>query len=126
MQNVEDGSQTINVTAAGYADKTSNVTVSSESHSFTITMTPIIYDFTSYDSEEKTTEWGTGTAQATGVTSGDYTQIKVLSNTPQEAFVNQTFYILTAAETDGTTAYQLYSDAGTTGTGIYVTINVHE
>ena len=119
---VSEGSVSVTVSATGYNTKTESISVDSTHTSFTISLTPIIYSFTSYDSATKDTEYGTGTAQATGVTSGDYAQIKVLTNSV-DGFEGNTYYILADAETDGTTAYQLFEDAGTTGTGIYVTIS---
>lgn len=83
--------------------------------------TPTIYYFTSYDDAEKTTEYATGTARTTGVTSGDYSQIKVLTNSV-EGFVGNKYYIPTDAKTDGT-VYELFTDAGTTSAEIFVTIS---
>ena len=80
-----------------------------------------VYSFTSYSDAEKTTEWGQGTVETTGVTENGYTQVKVLTNSTDQSFVNQLVYIISTAKTDGTT-YQLYSDAGTTALGIYVTV----
>ena len=84
-----------------------------------------VYDFTSYDSETKDTEYATGTAQPTGNTNNGFSEIEVLTNS-EESFVGNKYYITSDANADGETAYQLFSDAGVTGTGIYVTISVHE
>lgn len=81
----------------------------------------IVYSFISYNDDKKTTEWGQGTVETTGITENGYTQVKVLTNSTDQSFVNQLFYIISTAKTDGT-VYQLYSDAGTTALGIYVTI----
>lgn len=49
--------------------------------------------------------------------------MKVLTNTSQDqSWIGQTFYVDEDAKTDGSEAYQLYTDAGTTGTGVYVKI----
>lgn len=79
------------------------------------------YSFISYDSAEKTTKWGEGTVQETGVTQNGYTQVKVLTNDTDADFINQTVYITSDAKTDGT-AYPIYSDAGVTALNIYVAI----
>jgi len=79
------------------------------------------YWFTSYADSEGATEWGNGTVKTTGVTNNGYSQVKVITNT-EESFVGQKFYIISSAKTDGT-IYQLYSDAGTTPAGIYVSIS---
>lgn len=84
-----------------------------------------IYSFTSYDSKTKDNEWGTGTVQATGITSGKYMQVEVLTNSVG-GFVGQKYYIIATAKTNGSTAYQLYTDAGKNGAGIWVTIEVAE
>lgn len=88
--------------------------------------TNVVYSFVSYDDSNKTTEWGNGTVQLTGVTDEGYTQVEVLTNSSDQSFVGQKFYIASDAEADGTTVYQLYSDAGTTPAGIYVTISNYE
>ena len=83
--------------------------------------TKVKYNFISYGDSQKATEWGRGTVETTGVTDKGYTQVKVLTNSTDQSFVNQLVYIISTAKTDGT-VYQLYSDAGTTALGIYVTI----
>lgn len=82
---------------------------------------PVTYSFTSYSDAEKTETWGTGTVETTGVESNGYTEVEVKTNTPEESFVGEKFYIISSAKTDGT-VYELFSDAGTTSAGIYVTI----
>lgn len=83
--------------------------------------TPVIYNFTSYSDENKTVEWGTGTVQTTETQSNGFTKVKVLTNSSDQSFVNRELYITSDAKTNGT-AYPLYSDAGTTAIGVYVTI----
>ena len=80
------------------------------------------YYFKSYGDSQGETEWGTGTVKTTGVTDNGYSQVKVLTNSTDESFVGQKFFIISTAKTDGT-IYQLYSDAGTTATGVYVEIS---
>lgn len=49
--------------------------------------------------------------------------MEVKTNTSIDpSWIGQKFYIDSDAKTDGSEAYQLYSDAGTTGTGIYVKV----
>lgn len=79
------------------------------------------YSFVSYDDDQKTTKWGEGTVQETGITEDGYTQVKVLTNSTDQKYVNQLVYITSDAKTNGT-AYPLYSDAGKTALNIYVTI----
>ena len=83
--------------------------------------TETVYSFTSYSDAEKTTEYATGTAKTTGVTSGDYAQIEVLTNSV-DGFVGNKYFILANAKTDGT-VYELFTDAGTTSAEIFVTIS---
>ena len=80
------------------------------------------YYFTSYGDSQGETEWGEGIVSTTGVTNNGYTQVKVTKNSPDQSFVGQKFYIISNAKTDGT-IYELYSDAGTTATGIYVSVS---
>lgn len=82
---------------------------------------PVTYSFTSYADANMEEEYATGTAATTGVESNGYSQIEVLTNSV-DGFVGEKYYVISNAKTDGSTAYELYSDAGTTGTGIYVTI----
>lgn len=83
------------------------------------------YYFKSYADSQGETEWGTGTVKTTGVTTNGYSQVKVTSNSPDESFVGQKFYLISSAKTDGT-IYQLYSDAGSTSAGMYVEISSTE
>ena len=125
LQEIAEGEQTVTVNAAGFEDYTGTITVTEENTAFTITINKIVYDFISYDSETKDNEYATGTAQATGDSENGYIEIEVLTNTVSE-FVGNYYYITADANPDGETAYQLYEGAGTKGTGIYVTITLHE
>ena len=80
------------------------------------------YWFTSYADSQGDTEWGNGTVKTTGATKNGYSQVKVLTNPENLDFVGQKFYIISSAKTDGT-IYELYTDAGTTSAGIYVSIS---
>lgn len=80
------------------------------------------YWFISYGDSQGEEELGRGTAQTTGVTNNGYSQVKVTSNSTVQSFVGEKYYIISSAKTDGT-LYQLYTDAGTTGTGMYVSIS---
>ncbi len=82
----------------------------------------ITYNFTSYGDAQGTVEWGEGTAETTGVTKGNYTQIEVKTNTPDESFVGKKFFVISSAKANGTNIYKLYTDAGSTGAGIWVSI----
>ena len=85
-----------------------------------------IYSFTSYDDDQGTNVWGEGTVQPTGVTTDGYIQMEVLTNSTDQSFVGQQFYVTDSATPDGTTLYPLYTDAGTTSAGIYVKITQNE
>ena len=121
INNVPYGTYDMLVSSEGYADKTVEVAVDEEVESVEVVLYRI-FSFTSYADENKETEWGTGTVVETGVVSGDYSQVEVLTNTADESFVGQNFYIVSEAEANGTSVYELYTDAGTTSAGIYVTI----
>lgn len=84
---------------------------------------PETYYFKSYNDAQGTTLWGTGTVETTGTKSDGYTEVEVLSNDTDESFVGQKFYITSDAVADGNTLYQLYSDVGVTGVGIYVKVS---
>lgn len=81
----------------------------------------ITYTFTSYPDKDKSTTWGTGTAETTGVTKGNYTEIKFKTNSV-DGFVGNKYFIISSAKANGTSVYKLYTDAGTTAAGIWVTI----
>ena len=87
-------------------------------------MIPETYNFTSYADAEGETEWDSGTVETTGVVTDGYTQVEVITNPEHPDFVGQKFYITSDAVTDGEHIYQLYTDAGVTGAGIYVSITV--
>lgn len=84
------------------------------------------YYFASYDDDQGTTLWGKGTVQKTGVTENGYIEVEVLTNNTEQSFVGQKFFIVDTATADGTTFYQLFTDAGTTSAGIYVKISEQE
>ena len=81
------------------------------------------YFFISYGESACTTELGRGTVKTTGVTTSGYAQIKVLTNSTEQSFVGSKYYVVDTAEPDGTTAYQLYTGAGSGATGMYVKIS---
>lgn len=81
------------------------------------------YNFVSYGDAQGSIEWGSGTAETTGVTKGNYTEIQVKTNTPDESFVGAKFFIISSAKANGTSIYKLYTDAGSTGAGIWVSIS---
>lgn len=87
------------------------------------TFTPTTYYFTSYADSRGETEWGSGTVQDTGVIKGNYSEVEVKTNSPDESFVGQKFFIRSSAKTDGSVIYKLYTDAGRTSAGIYVSIS---
>ena len=82
--------------------------------------TNVTYSFTSYGDAEGTEEWGTGTVETTGVTENGYTEVEMKTNSAEDAFIGQKFYIISSFNPDNTTIYQLYSDAGETALGFYV------
>ena len=64
-----------------------------------------------------------GTVMTTGQSEGDYVEVVVTSNSSQsEDFTGSKYWIVEDAKDDGSEAYQLYTDAGETGTGMYVKI----
>ena len=80
------------------------------------------YYFKSYGDANGNTEWGIGAVKTNGINDNGYSQVKVISNSTDESFIGQKFYIASDAKTDGT-IYQLYTDAGSTSAGIYVEIS---
>lgn len=61
----------------------------------------------------------------TGVTSNGYNQIEVVTNSV-EGWAGNKYYIASTATADGTTAYELFTDAGTTSANVFVTISEHQ
>lgn len=84
--------------------------------------TPVTYNFTSYADSEGETEWGTGTVETTGIIRGNYTQVEVKTNSSNQSFVGQKFFVISSAKTDGT-IYTVYNDAGRNSAGFYISIN---
>lgn len=125
FNSIPDGETTVEVEKYGYGTYNGKITVGADSTSFTISLEQIIYDFTSYDSATKDNEYATGTAACTGTVTDGYAEIEVLTNSV-EGFEGNKYYIQQDAEVDGETPYQLFSDAGTTGTGLYVTISMKQ
>lgn len=83
----------------------------------------VTYNFVSYGDNAGEVEWGSGTAETTGVTKGNYTEIEVKTNSPDESFVGKKFFVISSAKPNGTNIYKLYTDAGSTGAGIWVKIS---
>lgn len=87
---------------------------------------PITYQFISFGDNQGETKWGEGTVNTTGVENNGYTEVEVKTNSTDQEFVGQKFFIISSANPDGTTLYPLYTDAGTTSANIYVKINTIE
>lgn len=96
-----------------------NKVASSEEQPTPTPATPDRYEFTSYDDEQKTTEWGTGVVEVVSVDNG-YTTVKVIENSSDQSFVNQQFKV------HGTTYHQgdMYEllDLSDNAVGIWVEI----
>lgn len=80
------------------------------------------YYFIAYGDSKGEDEIGRGTVGTTGVVTPKYIQVKVLTNSTDQSFVNQSFYVKSDIKTDGTTLFQLYTGAGTGATGMYVAV----
>jgi len=83
----------------------------------------VTYSFKSYADAEGTIEWGEGTVKSTGVVKGNYAEAEVLTNTPDESYVGQKFFIRSSAKADGETIYKCYTDAGKTAAGFWISID---
>lgn len=84
------------------------------------------YSFIAYEDDQGTNVLGEGTIQPTGVTADGYIQMEVLTDSADQSSVGQQFYITDSATPDGTTLYQLYTDAGTTSAAKYVKLTQSE
>ena len=81
------------------------------------------YWFDSFGNSACSQFLASGTVNTTGQQEGDYIEVVVTSNSSQsEDFTGRKYWVIGNAKKDGSEAYQLYSDAGTTGTGMYVKI----
>ena len=78
------------------------------------------YNFASYNAESGGDLWGYGEVLATGVVSGDYSQVKVTSNSTLGSFVNQIYWV----KTTGSGRKQLYTDAQGTATSPAIYVDV--
>ena len=107
-----------------YPYKTKGLKVTFNLHNFDIVEESEheTYKFKSYSDNQGTVLWGTGSVETTGITSNGYTEVEVIENDTDQSFIGQKFFVLSTAEPDDDNYYQLYTDAGTTGTGIYVKI----
>lgn len=81
------------------------------------------YYFLSYGDSSGSEALSKGTAKTTGVTENGYSQIKVISNDTYEEFIGLKYWVVSNAKDDGSELYQLYTGAGTDGTGMYVKIS---
>lgn len=84
------------------------------------TTTPDRYEFTSYDDQEKTTEYATGVAEIVS-SDGTYTTIKVVDNT-ESSWIGRQFKVEGTTYTEGAMYELLNLDGSTVGTGVWVEI----
>lgn len=84
--------------------------------------TKALYNFTSYSDAQGTTEWGTGIVEVTGKENNQYVEVIVRQNSTDASFVGKKFYIDKNASMFGT-KHELFTDAGNTSAGIYVSIS---
>ncbi len=82
------------------------------------------YSFITYADSAGETVWGEGTVETTGVIKGSYSEVEIKTNSPDESYVGQKFFLRTTAKTDGT-IYAVYKDAGRTKAGFYVSISTN-
>ena len=122
LEDVPKSVTSISVTAVGYEDKTSSVTIDDSHTTFTIALSAITYDFTSYEGE---TEMDTGTVKPTGVGTANWVQVEVLTATSIPEWVGTKVYVTRDIEADGETKYFLYMGAGTQKTDFEVVISEH-
>jgi len=81
------------------------------------------YYFDSFGDSATTQYLASGTVITTGQQEGDYIEVQVTSNSSQsEDFTGRKYWVEGDLKDDGSVAYQLYTDAGTTGTGMYVKV----
>lgn len=117
------------VSADGYMTLNSSVLITSttESCRFDLTAIPVptpqVYSFVSYDDNVGTTVWGEGTAEITQDSNGEFVGITVLTNSTDQSFVGQKFYIAAAAIADDTTIYPLFLDLSGHLANIYVKVS---
>lgn len=79
------------------------------------------YHFDSFGDSACTQFLASGTVETTGQEEGDYIEVKVLTNSSlNPEFIDKKYWVVADAKTDGSEAYQLYTGAGTGGTGMYV------
>ena len=86
----------------------------------------ISYTFNSYGDAAGTISWGTSTVKTTGIENRGLTEVEVITNSTDQSFIGQKFFITSSAKIDNTTIYPLYTDLNKTKTGIYVTVSVPE
>ena len=81
------------------------------------------YWFDSFGDSSTTQFLASGTVATTGQKEGDYIELVVTSNSSTSMnFVGNKYWVSADAKDDGSVAYQLYTGAGTGGTGMYVKV----
>ena len=81
-----------------------------------------VYGFQAYGAD-KEEELGAGTVIKTGKYENGFIEVEVTSNSiDPEAWVGDKFFVTDKAKANNKTFYKLYTDAGTTDTGMYVKI----
>ena len=80
------------------------------------------YKFQAYGSDKKET-LGAGYVVKTGNFTNGYVEVEVKENSIDPGvWVGEKFFVKDSAKADGKTFYELFTDAGTTSTGMFVKI----
>ena len=111
------------ITCNGYTDKKQVLSVDDDHTSFTISLEPITYNYTSFDDAEGEHQMDTGTVAPTGVGTSKWVQMKVLTAEEIPEWNDSEVYVTRDAKPDNTTLYRLYSGAGTGAMDFYVKIS---
>lgn len=80
------------------------------------------YYFDSFANSGATQYYGSGTVTTTGNQEGNYVEVKVTADNNHSEFVGRSFWVNKDAKTDGSEVVQLYTNNGSTETGVYVKI----
>lgn len=111
------------VSCNGYTNKIETLEVDEDHTTFTISLEPITYNYTSFDDADGEHQMDVGTVAPTGVGTANWVQVKVLTAEEIPEWVDATVYVTRDAVPDNTTLYRLYGGAGTSAMDFWVKIS---
>lgn len=110
------------VSCNGYPDTTEVLEVDDDHTSFTISLEPTTYAYTSFDDSQGEHQMDTGTVKPTGIGTANWLQVEILTAEEIPEWIGTKVYVTREAFPDYTTLYRIYTGAGTGAMDFWVKV----